>query len=91
MITELNQHVDPQNVESQNIESQHIDAEQLLAHEIDDLLLQARGLVLVRDLLADRGATSTEVDAHTEELERVRTRLAAAIRGFADSQYLDAA
>jgi hypothetical protein len=91
MITELNQHVHPQHIESQHIESQHREAEQLLAHEIDDLLLQARGLVLVRDLLADRGATSTEVDAHTEELERVRTRLAAQIGGSADSQVLDAA
>jgi hypothetical protein len=69
----------------------HADGETLLAHEIDDLLLQARGLVLVRDLLAKRGATSTEIDAHTHELERVRTRLAATIRGFAEPQYLDAA
>ena len=57
MITELNRHVDD---------------EQLLAHEIDDLLLQARGLVLVRDLLAERGATRTELDAHSDELARVR-------------------
>lgn len=71
--------------------NQHIDGEQLLAHEIDDLLLQARGLVLVRDLLAERGATSTEIDAHTDELERVRTRLAAQIRGLVESDYLDAA
>jgi hypothetical protein len=86
MITEIDHHVDPQHVDPQ-----HIDAEQLLAHEIDDLLLQARGLVLVRDLLAERGATSIEIDAHTDELERVRTRLAATIRGSAESHYLDAA
>jgi len=76
MITELNHHVD---------------GEQLLAHEIDDLLLQARGLVLVRDLLAERGASRTELDAHTDELARVRTRLAATIRGADEPQYLDAA
>jgi hypothetical protein len=56
----------------------------LLAHEIDDLLLQARGLVLVRDLLAERGATPSEIEAHTDELERVRARLAHTIRGDAD-------
>jgi hypothetical protein len=69
----------------------HTDGEQLLAHEIDDLLLQARGLVLVRGLLADRGASSTEIEAHTDELERVRTRLAATTRGSDEPDFLDAA
>ena len=77
MITEINHH--------------HVDGEQLLAHEIDDLLLQARGLVLVRDLLIDRGATRSEIDAHTGELQRVRERLAATIRGGEDEHFLDAA
>ena len=49
--------------------------EPVLRHEIDDLLLQLRGLVLVRDLLAERGATDAEVAAHTQEAERVRTQL----------------
>jgi hypothetical protein len=53
----------------------------LLGTEIDELLLQARGLMLVRDLLAERGATPHEVDAHTEELERVRLQLAELIGG----------
>ena len=53
----------------------------LLAHEIDDLLLRVRGLVLVRDLLAERGATRAEVDAHTDELARARLRLALIIGG----------
>jgi hypothetical protein len=70
---------------------QHVDAEQLLTHEIDDLLLQARGLVLVRDLLAERGASRTEIDAHTDELARVRARLAATIRGPEEAHFLDAA
>ena len=69
----------------------HVDAEQLLTHEIDDLLLQARGLVLVRDLLAERGASRTEIDAHTDELARVRARLAASIRGPEAAHFLDAA
>jgi hypothetical protein len=67
------------------------DARQLLGHEIDDLLLQARGLVLVRDLLAERGATDTEIDAHTDELARVRARLAATISGSDEHGFLDAA
>ena len=49
--------------------------ETLLDHSIDDLLLQARGLELVRDLLAQRGASAAELDAHTRELERVRRQL----------------
>lgn len=53
----------------------------LMARRIDDLLLQARGLVLVRDLLAERGATAGEVQAHDRELERVRAVLADTIRG----------
>jgi hypothetical protein len=59
------------------------DRDVLLGREIDDLLLGARGLVLVRDLLVARGATRAEIDAHTRELERVRARLAETIRGEA--------
>jgi hypothetical protein len=53
----------------------------ILDHSIDDLLLQARGLVLVREILAGRGASPDELDAHTRELERVQRRLARAIAG----------
>ena len=56
----------------------------LLDREIDDLLLRVRGLVLVRDLLAERGAARAEVDAHTDELERTRRRLASMIGGAVD-------
>ena len=49
--------------------------ETLFDHRIDDLLLQARGLELVRELLARRGASREELDAHTRELERVRRKL----------------
>lgn len=55
----------------------------VLSREIDNLLLDVRGLVLVRHLLAARGATDAELDAHTDELERRRRRLAALIRGGA--------
>jgi len=51
----------------------------LLSPEIDNLLLHVRGLVLVRRLLAERGASRDEIDAHSHELQRVRRRLAAAI------------
>jgi hypothetical protein len=56
---------------------------ELLSREVDDLLLQARGLVLVRRVLAERGISPTELDAHTVELERVRARLAATVQGGA--------
>jgi hypothetical protein len=69
----------------------HTDRESLLAHEIDDLLLRARGLVLVRDLLAERGATRTEIEAHSDELERVRAQLADMIRGSEQAHFGEAA
>ena len=58
---------------------ERIDGAEILDHSIDDLLLQARGLVLVREILAERGASRAELDAHTRELERVRHRLAETI------------
>jgi hypothetical protein len=54
---------------------------ELLSREVDDLLLQARGLVLVRHVLAERGVSPSELDAHTVELERVRAQLAATVQG----------
>jgi len=51
-------------------------AAKLLDRQIDDLLLEARGLALVRDLLAERGASAAELDAHTRALERARAELA---------------
>jgi len=44
--------------------------------EVDDLVLQLKGLVLVRELLQDRGASAPEIRSHSEEIERVRARLA---------------
>jgi hypothetical protein len=57
------------------------DDDVVLDHEIDDLLLSLRGLVLVRDLLVERGATADEIDQHSREADRVRARLAAMIGG----------
>jgi hypothetical protein len=53
----------------------------ILSHQIDDLLLRARGLELVRELLVARGASRGELDAHSEELERVRGELIRTIGG----------
>lgn len=43
---------------------------------IDDLVLQLKGLVLVRELLRKRGASLAELDEHGAEIDRVRTQLA---------------
>ena len=43
---------------------------------LDDLLLHIRGLVLVREILRQRGASAAELEAHTAELERLKDRLA---------------
>jgi hypothetical protein len=51
------------------------DTRALLDREIDDLLLDARGLALVRDLLEERGATTGEIASHVRALNRVRARL----------------
>jgi hypothetical protein len=53
----------------------------LLSPEVDDLLLRIRGLLLVQDVLAQRGARPAEIRAHSEEAERLRGRLAELIRG----------
>jgi hypothetical protein len=46
------------------------------AREVDDVLLHIRGLVLVREILRQRGASAAELDAHTAELERLKEQLA---------------
>ena len=61
------------------------DRDMVLGREVDDLLLRLRGLVLVRDLLAQRGATPAEIDEHAREADRVRARLAALIGGGEDA------
>ena len=48
--------------------------------ERDDLLLHLKGLVLVRAILEERGATAAELDEHTAEIQRVRERLAEVVR-----------
>ena len=60
---------------------QHDGTATLLSREIDELLLHLRGLVLVRRILAERGATRAELDAHSAELERLRQHLGNIIGG----------
>jgi hypothetical protein len=44
--------------------------------EVDDLVLQLKGLVHVRALLETRGASTAELDAHSDEIARIRAKLA---------------
>lgn len=48
--------------------------------DIQDMLLQIKGLVLVRDLLQRRGATEAELEEHSAEIGRLQWRLARRVR-----------
>jgi hypothetical protein len=48
----------------------------VLQRELDDLVLQLKGLVHVRALLESRGASAAELAEHSEEIDRVRGELA---------------
>ena len=50
------------------------------SREVNDVLLSLKGLVLVRALLEDRGASTTELREHSDEIERLRARLATLVR-----------
>ncbi|HEX9350180.1 MAG TPA: hypothetical protein VF877_02785 [Gaiellaceae bacterium] len=49
-------------------------------HEINDLLTQLKGLVLVQPILEAKGVSNEELERHTDEINRVRTRLAELVR-----------
>ena len=51
--------------------------------EIDRLLLHIKGLVYVRALLEENGASRTEIAQHTAELEHQREQLAELVRAAA--------
>jgi hypothetical protein len=51
-----------------------------LQRRIDDLLLQLKGLVLVRAILENRGASAAELDEHAREADRVRAELERLVR-----------
>ena len=48
--------------------------------KLDDLLLQLKGLVLVRELRARRGADEGELLMYGVEIDRVRNQLARLVR-----------
>jgi hypothetical protein len=48
--------------------------------DIDDLVLQLKGLVHVRALLETRGASTAELDAHSDEIARIRAELASRVQ-----------
>jgi hypothetical protein len=48
--------------------------------QVDDLVLQLKGLVHVRALLETRGAPAAELDAHSDAIARVRAELADRVR-----------
>ena len=48
--------------------------------ELDDLVLNLKGLVLVRKLRERRGADAAEVAMYSAEIERIRERLANLVR-----------
>ncbi len=45
------------------------------ASQLDDLLLELKGLVYARAILESRGAPPESIRAHDAEIERVRDRL----------------
>ena len=49
-------------------------------HEINDVLTQLKGLVLVRPILEARGVSNEELERHTGEIDRVRAQLAELVR-----------
>jgi hypothetical protein len=59
-----------------------------LQRDVDDLVLQLKGLVHVRALLETRGVSPEELDAHSNEIARVRAELANRVK---DSDLLTAA
>jgi hypothetical protein len=50
---------------------------------VDDLVLRLKGLVHVRALLEDRGASVVELAEHTAEIERLRAQLAEVVKASA--------
>jgi hypothetical protein len=49
-------------------------------NEIQTMLLRIRGLVRVRDLVRERGASDAEIYEHTAEIKRLQWRLAEQVR-----------
>jgi hypothetical protein len=50
--------------------------------QVDALVLQLKGLVHVRALLETRGVSPAELDAHSDEIARIRAQLADRVRAL---------
>jgi hypothetical protein len=48
--------------------------------ELNELVLQLKGLVLVRELQEERGADAGELGMYDAEIDRVRDRLASLVK-----------
>jgi hypothetical protein len=48
--------------------------------QVDDLVLRLKGLVHVRALLETRGVSAEELEAHSDEIARVRADLAERVK-----------
>jgi len=48
--------------------------------QVDDLVLRLKGLVHVRALLETRGVSPQELEAHSDEIARVRADLAERVK-----------
>ena len=48
--------------------------------QVDDLVLRRKGLVHVRALLETRGVSPDELEAHSDEIARVRADLAERVK-----------
>jgi hypothetical protein len=55
----------------------------VLQRELEDRVLQLKGLVLVRALLESRGASAAELAVHSAEIARVRAELAHLVKDAA--------
>ena len=49
--------------------------------KLDDLVLQLKGLVLVRELRQSRDAEDSELQMYRDEIDRLRSRLADLVKG----------
>jgi hypothetical protein len=51
----------------------------ITSEQVDDLVLQLKGLVLVRQIRAERGAEHEELAMYGAEIDHVRKRLASLV------------
>ena len=54
--------------------------------QLNDLVLELKGLVLVRELQEQRGADAAELGMYDLEIERVRDRLAEVVKESATAE-----